>query len=73
MGAVRLPKILVLTTEDSLSAQYFVIDGGWTTSVQHLPNGTRLTKQNLDGYGRPVRMQGKVRFYETSFVVSMVS
>jgi len=33
---------------------YFVIDGGWTTSEVTLGNGTTEKKQNLDQYGRPV-------------------
>ena len=32
----------------------FVIDGGWSISYTHLPNGTTLQKQNLDAYGRQV-------------------
>lgn len=33
---------------------YFVIDGGWTTSTERFSNGTTYTKQHLDDYGRPV-------------------
>jgi hypothetical protein len=33
---------------------YFVIDGGWTTTFTKFPNGTEHRKQNLDEYGRPI-------------------
>jgi hypothetical protein len=33
---------------------FFVIDGGWTTSFGKYINGTTYKKQNLDEYGRPI-------------------
>ena len=33
---------------------YFVIDGGWTTSKVTFENGSSMMKQNLDAYGRPI-------------------
>ena len=33
---------------------YFVIDGGWTTSKVTFENGSSYMKQNLDEWGRPI-------------------
>jgi hypothetical protein len=34
--------------------EYLVIDGGWTSTRKHLPNGTIVQKQHLDEFGRPI-------------------